>query len=62
MQTKRNLKLYALTSMQTNNKNEKHRTALPLCLYKALLFKGKKLKKGKKTKDNDLTMLGAECT
>ena len=70
MQTKRNLKLYALTSMQTNNQNEKYRTTLPLCLDtlppcldKALLFKEKKGGEGKgKIKENNLTRLGAKCT
>jgi len=39
MQTKRNLKLYALACMQAKNKNKKHEAALPPCLDKALLFK-----------------------
>jgi len=47
VQTKRNLKLYALLSMQTNNLNEKHETILPPCLDKALLFKGKKVREVK---------------
>jgi len=42
MQTKRNLKLYALTCMQANDQNEKHEATLPPCLNKALLFEGKK--------------------
>ena len=44
MQTKRNLKLYALTCMQTKNQNGKHETNLPPCLNKALLFKVKKVR------------------
>ena len=47
MQTKCNLKLYAPTHMQANNQNEKHRTTLPLCLYEALLCKGKKVREEK---------------
>jgi len=42
MQRKRNLKLYALTFMQTNNRNENIETTLPSCLNKALLFNVKK--------------------
>ena len=51
MQTKRNLKLYALTCMQTNNQNEKHEAALPSWLDIALLLKRKKVseRKGNKT-------------
>ena len=46
---KKNLKLYALAYMQTNNQNEKHEATFPLCLNKALLCKGKKVRdrKGK---------------
>jgi len=48
--------------MQTNNQTEKHEATLPLCLENALFFKGKKVraKKGK-TKENNLTKLGADA-
>ena len=48
MQTKRILKLYALKCIQGNNQNRKHKTTLPPCLDKELLFKVRKKKeKGK---------------
>jgi len=50
LQKKGNLKLYALTSMQTKNQNEKHETTLPIRLDKALLFKVKKVRGGKGSK------------
>jgi len=48
-------------SMQSNNQNRKHESTLPPCLDKALLFKGKKGEEGK-TKENNLTRLGARHT
>jgi len=57
---KRNLKLYALTYTQANNKDEKHGTPLPLCLDNYL--KERKEDKGWKTKENNLTRLGAGYT
>jgi len=42
--TKENIKLYALTSMQTRNKTENMKTTHPPCLDKALLFNVRKLK------------------
>jgi len=63
VKTKRNLKLYAITCVQTNNQNENHEATLPPCLNKALLFKVKKSKRSeRKTKENDLTKLGAKWT
>jgi len=63
MQLKRNLKLYALTSIQTNNQNEKHKATLPPSLDKALLSKENEVRERKgKTKEKNLTRLGAKCT
>jgi len=42
---KRNLNLYALTSMKANNQNEKHEAVVPPCLDNGLLFKGNKSKR-----------------
>jgi len=50
MQTKRNLKLHALTSTQTNNQNRNIETTLSLYSDKALLFKVKKLGQGEQKK------------
>ena len=49
-QTKRSLKLYAPTCMQTNNQNKKHEATLPLYLDKGLLFKVRKLRERKLNK------------
>jgi len=45
-----NLSLYALACMQTNNRNRKHYATLPPCLNKALLFKGRIVRQGKRNK------------
>jgi len=50
MQTKRNLKLYALTCMQTNNRNRKHKNYPSPILRKAFLFKERKLREGEQKK------------
>jgi len=47
MQTKRNRKVFALISIQTENKNEKYEATLLPCLNKALLCKEEKAREGK---------------
>jgi len=60
---KKKSKLYALTSMQTNNQNRKHEATLSPSLDKAFLVKVRKSREGEgKTKKNNLTRLGAKCT
>ena len=52
---KKNLKLYALAYMQTNNQNEKHEATFPLCLNKALLCKGKKVREEKEKQNTTIS-------
>jgi len=58
-----NLKLYAVTDMQTKNQTRKLKTTASPMLGPSILFKEKESKRrGRGAKRNKLTRLGAGCT
>ena len=61
--TNGNLKLYALTTMQTKNQKRKYRTNPSPILRQSTIIKSKKVKRRVwEANDNDLIRLGARCT